>query len=336
VQYGELIDNFRPKLEAEFARAPLDRLTRLMLREMLPYASRFRLAVWLGKLGKPFSGLLPTPMQSMLSLLPQEALPPAESFAEVIPAQGMRRARIALLTGCVQSVLAPEINTATVRVLVRNGVEVVIPRDQGCCGALTLHMGQRVQAQQFARRTLATFPKDVDAVITNAAGCGSALKEYRHVFEGTPDAEAAHEFSGRAKDVSQFLAELGLVATPKSLGRRMTVAYHDACHLGHAQGVRSQPRHLLTSIPDLEVVEVPEAELCCGSAGVYNITQPQMASDLLNRKVANISSTRAEGVVMGNIGCLTQIRRGLKAQGTVWAAHTIQLLDWAYSGTFPY
>jgi glycolate oxidase iron-sulfur subunit len=341
VQYGELIDNFRPKLEAEYARAPLDRLTRLMLREVLPYAGRFRAAVMLGGLGKPFAGLLPKPLQAMLALLPQQALPPAESFAEVIPAQGTRRARIALLTGCVQSVLAPEINAATVRVLVRNGVEVVIPRQQGCCGALALHMGQKASALGFARRALAAFPTEVDAVITNAAGCGSALKEYRHLFEGQPEAEQAHEFSRRAQDVSQFLAALGLVEQPGALrplggqGRKVRVAYHDACHLGHAQGVRAQPRSLLTSIPDLELVEVPEAEICCGSAGVYNITQPEMASDLLTRKVNNINTTRADGLATGNIGCLTQIRRGLAQSGATWAVHTMQLLDWAYSGGLP-
>ena len=334
VQYNELIDNFRPKLEAEYARAPLDRLSRWMLSEVLPYPDRFRLAVALGTVSKPLSGLLPKPMKAMLSLLPQEALPKSEKFADVIPAQGTRRARIALLTGCVQTVLAPEINAATIRVLVRNGIEVVIPRDQGCCGALTLHMGQREDGKQFARRLMDAFPKDVDAVITNAAGCGSALKDYAHLFEGQPEAQAAHDFSARAQDVSQFLADLGLAEQPIGLGCALRVAYHDACHLGHAQGVRSQPRQLLNSIPNVEVIEIPESDICCGSAGVYNITQPEMATDLLERKVNNIGTTQADGVVTGNIGCLTQIRRGLKPRG-MWAVHTMQLLDWAYAGSFP-
>jgi glycolate oxidase iron-sulfur subunit len=277
VQYNELIDNFRPKLEAEYARAPLDRLSRWMLSEVLPYRERFRLAVLLGNLSKPLSGLLPKPMKAMLSLLPQEALPKREEFADVIPAQGARRARIALLVGCVQTVLAPEIN---------------------------------------------------------AAGCGSALKDYAHLFENQPEAQAAHEFSAHAQDVSQFLADLGLAQQPIGLGRPLRVAYHDACHLAHAQGVRSQPRQLLNSISDVEVVEIPEVDICCGSAGVYNITQPEMATDLLDRKVNNIGTTQADGLVTGNIGCLTQIRRGLKPRG-MWAVHTMQLLDWAYEGKFP-
>ncbi|MBX3065601.1 MAG: glycolate oxidase subunit GlcF [Anaerolineae bacterium] len=335
VQYNELIDNFRPKLEVEYARAPMDRISRLMLRQVLPYATRFRLAVLAGRLGKPFSGIMPKPMRAMLSLLPQGSLPPAEPLPEIIPAQGTRRARVALLSGCVQTVLAPEINAATVRVLTRNGVEVLIPRNQGCCGALPLHMGERQSGRAFARRNLNAFPTDVDAIITNAAGCGSALKDYAHLFDGEPEEERAHQFAAQSQDVSKFLAELGLSEQPQSLGRKLRVAYHDACHLGHAQGVRSQPRQLLMSIPDLELVDIPEAEICCGSAGVYNITQPEMATDLLERKVNNIGSTRADGVATGNIGCLTQIRRGLKQKGNMWAVHTMQLLDWAYQGKFP-
>lgn len=334
VQYNELIDNFRPKLEAEYARTPLDRFSRWMLSEVLPYRERFRLAVLLGTLGKPFAGLMPKPLKAMLSLLPTKGVPKREDFGEVIPAQGTRRARVALLIGCVQTVLAPEINAATIRVLTRNGVEVVIPRDQGCCGALTLHMGQREDGKQFARRLMQAFPTDVDAMITNAAGCGSALKDYAHLFENEPEAQTAHDFSARAQDVSQFLADLGLAEQPIGVGRSLRIAYHDACHLGHAQGVRSQPRQLLMSIPNVEVVEVPEAEICCGSAGVYNITQPEMANDLLARKVNNIGLTKTDGVVAGNIGCLTQIQRGIKSKG-MWAVHTMQLLDWAYSGKFP-
>jgi glycolate oxidase iron-sulfur subunit len=161
------------------------------------------------------------------------------------------------------------------------------------------------------------------------------LQDYAHLFDGEPEQQRAHQFAAKSQDVSKFLAELGLAEQPRSLGRKLRVAYHDACHLGHAQGVRSQPRQLLTSIPDLELVDIPEAEICCGSAGVYNITQPEMASDLLDRKVENIGLTQADGVATGNIGCLTQIRRGLKEKGSMWAVHTMQLLDWAYRGEFP-
>lgn len=335
VQYGELIDTFRPKLEAEYARTPLDRLTRLMLMQVLPYPARFRVAVTLGKLGKPFAGIIPRPMQAMLSLLPMQALPKAEPLPEVVPAQGQRRARVALLAGCVQQALDPEINLATIRVLSRNGIEVVIPKDQGCCGALANHVGQQTAARRFARRTMASFPADVDAVLTNAAGCGSNLKEYGHLFDSQPEAEQAREFAHRAQDVSQFLADLGLSSPVPALKRPVRVAYHDACHLGHAQGIRTQPRTLLTSIPGLQLVELPEAEICCGSAGVYNITQPDMARDLQKRKVGNILSTGVEMVATGNIGCITQIQAGLAAHGSIKVAHTMQLLDWAYNGNFP-
>ena len=332
VQYGELIDNFRPRLEAEYARAPLDRFTRAVLMQVLPYPARFRLAVAMGKLGKPFARLMPKPMRAMLSLLPAQALPNAAPLPEVIPAEGTRRARVALLAGCVQSVLDPDINLATIRVLTRNGVEVVIPRGQGCCGALSNHVGQQQGARRFARQTVRAFPADVDAVLTNAAGCGSTLKEYGHLLAGEPDAADSTAFAGRVQDVSQFLATLGLASPAPAPQRTIRVAYHDACHLAHAQGIRDEPRALLASIPNLELVEVPEGEICCGSAGVYNITQPDMARDLLNRKVKNVLSTRVDLVAAGNIGCLTQMQAGLAASG-VKAIHTMQLLDRAYAGT---
>ncbi len=336
VQYNELIDNFRPKLEAEYAREPMDRASRLMLMQVLPYTRRFRAAILLGKFGKPFAPVLPKPMKAMLSLLPHATLPTPQPIPTFTPAQGTRRARVALLTGCVQPVLAPDINLATIRVLARNGVEVIAPAGQGCCGALAQHIGQKVAAQNFARHTLDTFPTDVDAVLTNAAGCGSTFKEYRHLLADDPAAEAAQKFSERAQDVSQFLADLGLVESPPALKHRgerpVRVAYHDACHLAHAQGIRTQPRQLLASIPNLELLEIPEADICCGSAGVYNITQPEMAGQLLARKVENILSMGADGVATGNIGCMTQIGRGLAERGGGWVAHVMQLLDWAYSG----
>jgi glycolate oxidase iron-sulfur subunit len=336
VQYNQLIDNFRPKLEADYARAPLDRFTRTLLMQVLPYPRRFRLAIFMGRIGSAFARFLPKPLQTMLDLLPSELPPRAASFPEVVPAQGTRRARVTLLTGCVQSVLDPAINTATVNVLARNGVEVVVPRGQGCCGALAYHSGQRALAKGFARKAMIAFPTDVDAVLTNAAGCGSTLKDYTHLFADDPEAAQAHDFAGRTQDVSQFLAALGLSSPIPELSRPVRVAYHDACHLGHAQGVRSQPRGLLAQIPHLEVVELPEADICCGSAGVYNITQPDMARDLLQRKVSNILATQADLIATGNIGCLTQIRKGLAERGSpLPIAHTMQLLDWAYARKLP-
>jgi glycolate oxidase iron-sulfur subunit len=201
----------------------------------------------------------------MLDLLP-ETLPPAPPLPEIYPAQGQRRARVALLAGCVQQVLAPQINWATLRVLAHNGVETVIPRGQGCCGSLSLHIGEATQARDLARRNLAAFPANVDAIITNAAGCGSGMHEYALLFAGETEAAQAAAFGGRVRDISVFLDELGI--TPPPLFQPLTVAYHDACHLAHAQRVTAPPRRLLSQIPNLRIVEIPEAELCCGSAGL--------------------------------------------------------------------
>ena len=330
VQYNELIDNFRPLLEKEYSRAPLDTFTRRLLIQILPFPARFRLATALGKLGRPLAGVMPSSFQSMLSLLPNQALPSSINFPEIVPAEGPRRARVALLIGCVQSVLDPEINAATVRVLTRNGVEVVIPRHQGCCGALASHSGQEHAARNMARRTLQQFPTDVDAIISNAAGCGSLMKEYGRLL---PDQHDKGEiFAKRTKDVSEFLSDLGFSGSAPFPERKtpLRIAYHDACHLGHAQGVRSQPRALLNSLPGVEVVELPESDICCGSAGIYNITQPEMAKQLLERKINNILTTGATTIVSGNIGCLTQIRSGLEKHGIFTVAHTIEIIDQAY------
>ncbi len=221
---------------------------------------------------------------------------------------------MALLAGCVQQALDPDINWATLRVLARNGVEVVIPPGQGCCGALLMHQGEQDRARSQARHNLPLFPADVDAVITNAAGCGSGMHEYGLLFAGMPEEEAAGLLAARTVDVAVFLAQLGLVAPPP-LARPLKVAYHDACHLAHAQGVTAQPRQLLRAIPNLTLLEIPEGEICCGSAGTYNIEQPEIAGRLGQRKAANILRTGADAVAAGNIGCLVQIRTHLAAAG---------------------
>lgn len=331
VAYGELIAPFRARAEAQRARTPLDRVIRLLVRETLPFPGRFRLAARTGRLARPLKRLLPTPFAAMLDLLPA-TLPPAQPLPEIYAAVGTRRARVALLAGCVQQALAPGINWATLRVLAQNGVEVVIPRGQGCCGSLSMHIGEAKQARQLARRNLAAFPTDVDAIVTNAAGCGSGMHEYGLLFAGEPEADAAHAFAHRVKDVSVFLAELGLDAPPPLL-EPMTLAYHDACHLGHAQGVTAQPRALLRAIPNVTLVEIAEAELCCGSAGTYNLEQPALAQEIGQRKAHNIIATGAQAVATGNIGCMTQIQTHLQALGKrlpVW--HTMELLDRAYRG----
>lgn len=329
VPYGELISTFRAYSEPRRHRSPFARIMRLGIQETLPHPARFRLAAQLGRLGQPLKPLLPRSLQVPLDLLPRQ-LPPAPPLPQFFPATGKRRARVALLTGCAQQVLQPNFNWATLRVLARNGVEVVLPPHQGCCGALALHTGERPRALQLARQNLAAFPSDVDAIISNAAGCGSGLQEYPHLFHGLPEAERAQAFAARVQDVSVFLNQLGLVEAP-ALATPLKVAYHDACHLLHAQGVQAPPRRLLSQIDGVALVEPIEPELCCGSAGSYNLEQPDLAHTLGQRKARNLLATGAQAVVTGNIGCFTQIANHLQKLGQPLPLyHTVELLDLAY------
>jgi glycolate oxidase iron-sulfur subunit len=244
---------------------------------------------------------------------------------------GVRRARVALLTGCAQQVLEPDINSATIAVLAQQGVEVIVPPGQGCCGGLAWHTGDLKAAQAFARNNLAAFPSDVDAIVTNAAGCGSAIHEYHLMLRGTPEEGKAEAFRKRVSDVGLFLARLGLRSRPRDSGRAQRVAYHDACHLSNAQDVRDEPRSLLRSIPGLELIEIENGHLCCGSAGTYNLDQPEIAGDLGDQKARAIVATGAETVASGNIGCLTQIRSHLANLGSgIRVRHTMQILRDAY------
>jgi glycolate oxidase iron-sulfur subunit len=262
----------------------------------------------------------------MLDLIPAQTSPPAPPLPPVIPAIGQRRARVALLTGCVQQVLAPNLNWDTVRVLARCGVEVVIPADQGCCGALLAHSGDARSARRLAARNLRAFPADVDAVITNAAGCGSGLHEYGLWFAGQPEEDSARALAARVQDVSTFLAALDLPMLPP-LRLSLRLAYHDACHLAHAQGVTAAPRALLTRIPNLVLLEIPDGDLCCGSAGTYNLEQPALAAQLGRRKAEAVLAAGAEALAAGNIGCLVQIEAHLGRLGRPLPVyHTIQIL----------
>ena len=331
VPYGDLITPFRAKAESERQRSLFDRLLRGFVLKTLPYPSRFRWAIRFGKLGKLMPGLVPGRMREMLSLLP-ESLPAAQPLPELFPAEGERRARVALLAGCAQQVLAPNINWATLRVLAKNGIETVIPKAQACCGALAAHTGAIKQAQQFAKHNLKAFPADVDAILTNAAGCGSGMHEYALWLSGEPEHANAEKFVKKVKDVSVFLATLGLREIPK-LKSPLRVAYHDACHLAHAQRVRSEPRKLLSSIENLRVVEVPGGEMCCGSAGTYNIEQPETAAQLGQEKATAIASTSPDVVATGNIGCMTQIETHLRKQSkNIEVLHTMEVLDRCYRG----
>ena len=333
VPYGDLITAYRAHAEEHRERPAGERAQRTLVGATLTRPHRFRIAARLGMLTRGLARFAPARLRPMLGLLP-ESLPAARPLPPVFEAQGRRRARVALLAGCAQQVLDPEIGWATGRVLARNGVEVVVPADQGCCGSLDMHTGRARQARRLARRTLTAFPGDVDAVITNAAGCGSGMREYPLLFAGQREEAAAKALAARVLDVSVFLDQLGLAEPPPAPERPARIAYHDACHLAHAQGVRAAPRRLLAATGH-EVVTPAEPEICCGSAGTYNIERPETAAELGARKAANLIATGADLVAAGNIGCLSQIRTHLPAANgdrIPEVLHTIQVLDRAYGG----
>jgi glycolate dehydrogenase iron-sulfur subunit len=349
VQYDRLLESVRPQIERNVERAPSDRLFRNAIFALFPYKRRLRAAAVPGALYQrlrrvpaiaKLAGKLPGRLGAMESLLPPVSV--REAFARLpvhTPAVGERRARVALLSGCVQDVFFHRVNEATVRVLAAEGCDVLVPPDQQCCGALELHSGREDSALVRARRAIAVFETlDVDHVVTNVAGCGSSMKEYGHLLSDDPEwAERAAAFSARVRDVHEVLADLGPRAPRHPFRGR--VAYHDACHLGHAQKVRAQPRAVLRSIPDLELVDLPEAELCCGSAGIYNMIMPDAAADLGVRKAANARSVEPDVIVTANPGCLLQIGKYLEGAdstadggGPIPLLHPVQLLDAAIRG----
>ncbi len=329
VAYGDLLVSYRALAEKERERPPLDNLARRLVCETLPYPRRFRLAALTGKIGKSLLPALPATFASMLSLLPDK-LPPPLPLPPKLPAQGERRGKVALLLGCVQQVLAPEISYAAAHVLAANGIEVHIPPGQGCCASILLHVGAEEQAQRIARRNFGQIPKDVDAIITTAAGCGSGIKDYELLFKGQPDVDLASDFAGKVMDFSAYLASLGL-RQPPALPEETRVVYQDACHLLHAQGHQAEPRSLLNQIENLRLMPIADAGMCCGSAGTYNIDQPAIAAELGRRKVATILDAAPDMVVSGNIGCITQLRQQLSnQQSALPVMHIAELLWQAY------
>jgi len=330
VQYRDLINPFRALARSRLPPPKGERMRRALLARVLPFPERFRIAAAAGRAARSFSTFMPRALRPMLDLLPLE-LPPRQTWPALTLAQGERRARVALLTGCVQQVLDPDINTATIEVLSRNGVEVMIPANQACCGGLAWHTGDLRAAQSFAQSNLAAFPDDVDAILTNAAGCGSTMHEYHLILRGTAHERRADTFRRRVMDVSLFLARLGLreLRAPAPAQR---IAYHDACHLAHAQNVSAEPRQLLRAIPGVELIEIASAHLCCGSAGTYNLDQPEIAASLGRKKAQAILASGAQLVASGNIGCLNQMRLHLTKLGSpLPVRHTMQVLRDAYS-----
>ncbi|MBV9872581.1 MAG: 4Fe-4S dicluster domain-containing protein [Frankiaceae bacterium] len=337
VQYDALIESTRGAVERAVTRRPSDRALRGMIFSLFPYPRR--LAAVRGPLrAYQKLGLRRVVRRSkLLAKLPpavgamEDLLPPLSAKSKVpaiTPAVGERRARVGMLLGCVQREFFPDVNAATVRVLAAEGCEVVAPAAQGCCGALSLHIGREAEALKRARKLIATFEAlQVDAIVINAAGCGSSMKDYGRLLAGDPAwAERAAAFSAKCRDVSELLSELGPVAKRHPI--RAIAAYHDACHLGHAQGVRLQPRELLGGIPDLEIREIADADICCGSAGVYNVIKPEPARELGDRKAANVIATGASLLITANPGCLMQVDSALRRQGkTIKLAHTVEVLD---------
>ncbi|HEY8481649.1 MAG TPA: heterodisulfide reductase-related iron-sulfur binding cluster, partial [Spirillospora sp.] len=343
VQYDRLIERTRAEVEREYERPVKERIIRELVFRLFPYRRRLR------ALRGPLRAYQRSGLDALVrrsgvlerispSVAAMERLAPplgrAPRLPERVAARGERRATVGMLTGCVQDAFFPAVNAATARVLALEGCDVLIPRTQGCCGALSLHSGREEEARAFARRTIETF-ESVDVVVVNAAGCGSAMKEYRALLADDPAwARRADAVSARTRDLAEFLVELGPRAERTPLP--VTVAYHDACHLAHAQGVRSQPRALLAAIPDLTVREIAEPDICCGSAGTYNLFHPEAAGELGDRKAVNVDATGAELLVAANPGCSMQIATALRrrhgAGAGIAVAHTAQVLDASLRG----
>ena len=348
VKYDVLIEETRAHVEKKHPRSFFEKLQRSMIFALFPYPKRLRVLALLSLLysktglqwlvrGSGLLRLLPPRLAQLDSLMP--ALTPGDltsRLPERVRAKGQPRARVVLLSGCVQGVFFPEVNQATLRVLSAEGCDVLVPKEQGCCGALSIHAGRREEALDFARQTMDTLEKEsADAILVNAAGCGSNMKDYGRLFASDPEwAGRARAFSAKVRDVNEFLSALYPAAQRHPINAR--VAYHDACHLAHAQGVRAQPRQLLRGIPGLELVEVPDGEQCCGSAGIYNLIEPESADEIGARKVENVLKTGADLLASANPGCTLQIQKHLRARGIrLSAAHPIEILDASIRGEWP-
>jgi glycolate oxidase iron-sulfur subunit len=345
VDYAKLIEATRAQIERRHPRSTMERLQRWMIFSTFPRVDRLKLlrpllhAYQRSGLQSLIRGsgllrLLPKQLGAMETLMPKLGV--HQTIAPVTPPAGQKRRRVGLVLGCVQREFMPEINAATVRVLAAEGCEVIAPAEQPCCGALMVHAGEENPALDLARRMIDTFERaNVDVIVTNAGGCGSNVREYGYQLRDDPKyADRAEAFSAKCKDVAEFLQELGPRSERHPL--KMRVAYHDSCHLQHAQGVRSQPRALLAGIPGVELMDLPEAALCCGSAGIYNLVQPETADTLADRKAQFVTLVKPDVVATGNIGCMLQIAAALERAGQKMPVlHTIQLIDASLRGVRP-
>jgi len=337
VHYMHLVDHGRAYIEHTYTRPPADRALRAILAFVLPYPARFRLALRLSRLGKPFMPLLQAfgfdRLAAMLRLAPASLPRAAPSGRRVYPATGPRRGRVLLMRGCANEAMAPETNAAAIRLLTRHGVEVVLAADEGCCGALVHHLGREETSLAQARNNVDAWTReidteDLDAILVTASGCGTSVKDYGFMLRtDAAYAEKAARVSALAKDISEYVAGLDLkAAVPTGL----TIAYHSACSLQHGQKVTREPKELLARV-GFVVKDVPEGHLCCGSAGTYNMLQPDIARRLAARKAANIESLAPDVIATGNLGCMVQIGSAT----AIPAVHTVELLDWATGGPAP-
>jgi len=333
VHYMHLVDHARAHIEKTYRRPLVDRLLRWTLARIIPYPTRFRLALFGAKLARPFAGLVPDArLRAMLAMAPKHVPPVSRNDdPQVFPAEGARKLRVALMTGCAQKALNTDINDATIRLLRRLGCEVVVARGAGCCGALTHHMGREADAHASAAANIRAWMAEkraagLDAVVINTSGCGTTVKDYGHMFRTTDLAEAAAEIAGLACDITELLERIGL---PEGRGG-MKVAYHAACSLQHGQKVKTAPKALLKQA-GFAVVEPADSHLCCGSAGTYNLLQPEISAELKDRKVATLEETAPDVIAAGNIGCMMQIGSGTR----VPVVHSVELLDWATGGPKP-
>lgn len=337
VHYAHLVDHARAHIENTYRRPWRDRALRWLLAKVIPYPGRFRLALRGARIVRPFARLLPDArLRAMVAMAPQVV--PAASpndRGQIFAADGPRRARVLLMIGCAQRALNTDINDATIRILRRAGCEVVIPERFGCCGALPLHMGRADEAKAHARDAIsrilaAESGGALDAVIINTSGCGTTIKDFGHLFAGDPIEDHARRVAGLACDVTEYLSRTGLPERRAARGLPARVAYHPACSLQHGQQIRAAPKELLRDA-GFEVHEPRDAHLCCGSAGTYNLLQPELSDELRRRKVAALRDLSAEVVVSGNIGCMMQIGAAME----VPVLHTVELLDWSTGGPVP-
>ncbi len=343
VKYGSLIEMSRGQIQRRFKRGFGDRTLRALIFRIFPYPQRLRLllpfmylikVLGLKKVLPPrLLNRISLPVSSMFHMLPEVSSVFGETLSAFYPAIGERKNKVALLSGCVQRVFFPEINKATIEVLRASGCDVFIPKNQGCCGALSVHSGRLEEGREFARKLVGLFAAlDVDAVVVNSAGCGSTMKEYAEILRGDPVySEAAAQLSARTVDVMEFLSAAEIEESLRPLDVKIT--YQDACHIVHGQRIRSAPRELLKSIPGLELIEMDRSDHCCGSAGIYNILQTEMSARLLSGKVKDISKTQADYLAVGNPGCMIQIRKGLlSSDSEIKIVHPVEILNWSLNG----